>query len=73
MYLITGLDYWTGTLDWTTGLINHAHLFVITCFILKSKQAIGLKLCNLIENMLLYKMGKFVQTVWLVFLQKQGK
>ena len=68
MYLITGLDYWT----------HKPHPFILlllfkTCFILKSKQAIGLKLCNLIENMLLYKMGKFIQTVWLVFLQKQGK
>ena len=30
VYLITGLDYWTGPLDWTTGLTDHTHLSVIS-------------------------------------------
>ena len=41
VYLITGLDYWT----WT----HRPHPFIVLLdFILKSKQATGLKLCNLI-------------------------
>ena len=28
-YLITGLDYWTGPLDWTTGLADHTHLSIL--------------------------------------------
>ena len=55
VYLITGLDYWTPKPRPFILLL----LFKI-CFILKCKQATGLKLCKLIENIFLYKMGKFV-------------
>ena len=45
------------SVQWTG--LGHNHLF---CFILQSKHATGLKLCILIENMLLYKIGTFLQT-----------
>ena len=61
VYLITGLDYWTGPLDWT----SRPHPFIVLLdFILKSKQATALKLCNLIYASL--QDGKVHIRVWYI-------
>jgi len=31
--LITGLDYWTGLLDWTTGLDYWIHIFLVITYV----------------------------------------
>ena len=40
VYPFTGLDYWTGTLDWTTGLIMSYFPFLdkFLCLFLESRQ-----------------------------------